>query len=604
MSKLKKGLTMLLGMTMAISAVGCGGGGGTSGGGTSGGGASGGGAGKPVVINFMNMQGGIGSEWIQDAAARYEELVKDKKYGDKVGVDVEIRAETSTFKYLAPTEGYDVVVLEQQHMLDYTRQDYLLDVTELYNKESAYGDSKTLAERITPEVEPAVVGLDGKYYGFPHYEYFSGLTYNKEIFDEGGYYFAYDENNGELKTTKYGDAYFVSAATDKKSYGPNCKTGVINGVDYSTDDGLPSTVEELIILCAVLKEDSIEPFQLSGMYKNYSNALLIGLWSSLAGYDQIQTAYSFEGEIEVIKQSLVEQGKNDYPLSYSDDNVFKGIDYIKAPNTETIKITKDNGFKVHDMASKYYASAFLQIAVKEGFMGADAGMGTVSHIDAQRNFVSGGVKNVKKKAMLMENTYWWNEALKEDVDVDYNALTRKEMKDLDVRFMPLPTFVNEADKQARKDKDCTNVLVDTGSCTLVVTKQAGRDANKKQAVLDFVEFLYSEQELQNFTKSTGLGRGFEYTVNAETDFAEKGIFMSDVWTLRSNSKILFHAADNNIFKAYGSSLGLTIFGGVWKNSYDENSFYVPFTKGNTAQQLIEATRIKPGQWEDYKNVEA
>ncbi len=580
---------MLLGLTMAFSAVGCGGGGGSTSADT----------GNKLVIRFMNMQGGIGSEWLQDAAKRYEELTKDKVYGDKVGTYIDIKAEMGTPKYVTATDGNDIVVLEQQHMLDFTRENLLLDLTELYNKTSAYGDSKTLAERITPAVKPEVVGMDGKYYGLPHYEYFSGLTYNKSLFDEGNYYFALDENNGDIRTTDYGDAYFIGGPTDKKSYGPNGKTGVENGVDYSTDDGLPSTLEELIILCSVLKTDGIEPFQLSGMYKGYSNALLIGLWSSLAGYDEIQTAYTYNGEAEVIKQDLVEAGLNDYPLSYSNENVFKGIDYIKKPNTERITITTDNGYKTHDMASKYYAAAFLQIAIKEGFIGADAGMDTVSHIDAQRNFVTGGESNVKKKAMLIENTYWWNEAMKEDVGEDYKMLTRKDIKDLDIRFMPLPTYVNEADKIARADKDCTNVLVDTGFCTMVVNKQVGRDSVRKQAVLDFVEFLYSEAELQNFTKSTGLGRGFEYDVNAETDFADKGIFMSDVWTLRKNSKILFHAADNNIFKTYGMSLGLTIFGGIWKNSYDNDGYYVPMTKGTTAQQLIESNRIKPTQWQDY-----
>ncbi len=587
MNGFKKGLTMLLGLTMAFSAVGCGG---TS---------SGSGSGKKLKISIMNVQGGIGSEWLKNAIDKYEVLAADKVYGDKVGVTIEEDTDTSTSVYINGTDGHDIIVLEKTHLNGYIQQDALLDLTELYQRESAY-DSATIEQRMKTEVKGSVTGLDGKYYALPHYEFFSGITYNKELFDEGGYYFALDAENGAWTggTSKYGTALFIKNADSKKSYGPDGKTGVENGVDYSADDGLPSTLEELIILCSVLKDDGIEPFQLSGGYINYSNSLTIALWSSLAGYEQISTVYDLNGEIEVIQENYTDD-MNVTSLKYTSENLFTGIDYIKKPEVETITVTPDNGYKTFDMSSKYYAAAFLEIAEKEGFISSDSKKGTVSHIAAQENFLVSS----KKKAMLMEGSYWYNETLKEGNAESYSMKNGgRQLNDLDIRFMPMPTYLNEADKAARADKDRSNVLVDTGYATMVVLKQVGKDENRKKAVLDFLEFLYSEEELKNFTKTTGLGRPFNYDLNSQTDFTEKGKFMSNLWDLKERSKIMYRSADNNIFRVYGESFSIDMFwGAAWQNA-DGKSYLNGLRNNKDTVDLIQQTRITAGAWQEYKKV--
>jgi ABC-type glycerol-3-phosphate transport system substrate-binding protein len=563
-------------------------------------GSSGGnGNGKKMILNVINTMGGIGSVWLDDAIERYEELAQDKVYGEKIGVDVEYDIGVSPQQNISQTDASDIIVIEKIHLNDYVQKNLVLDLTDLYAKESAYGDAK-LQDRILPSAKGNVVGMDGKYYGLPHYEYFSGLSYNKKLFDESGYYFALNEENGVYMSTDYGSAYFVKDANSQKSYGPDGKTGVENGVNYSADDGLPSTLEELIILCAQMMSEGVEPIQLSGQYINYSNALMNGLWSSLAGYDQIQTFYTYEGKVEAI-QVVPGANLNESTLSYSNDNVFEGINYIKKPNTEWIDISLDNGYRVKDMAARYYAAAFLKIAEEEGFLSADSKINTVSHTGAQRNFLVGD-KTGKgaKMGMLCENTYWWNEAIINDVDQDYEDLTGEDFDDLDIRFMPLPTYVNEEQKQASQRTDDTNVLVDTSYAVMLAQKHVEKDANRKQAVLDFLEFLYCEEELKNFTKSTGIGRGFNYSVSAENDLAPKGTFLSDLWDLRSRSKVLYHAADNKIFKAYGSSLTIAVWGETWRNGNADNFLVSYRDNGSAVADLIQMGRVSAATWANWK----
>ncbi len=586
---MKKFISIALCLCAAVSAAGCnaGGLGGSKDDGTK------------MVLNVLNTTGGIGSVWLEEAAVRYEALTADKVYGDKVGVNIEHDAATSPETSISETDATDIIIIEKKHLNDYVQKNLVLDLTELYEKESAYGDAK-LIDKILPSAAGNVIGMDGKYYGLPHYEYFSGLSYNKAVFDEGNYYFALDEENGVYMSTDYGDAYFVKDANSKKSYGPDGKTGVENGVDYSADDGLPSTLEELIILCAQMKDENIEPIQISGQYINYSNALLCGLWASLAGYDQISSVYEFDGRIEVIKEEFGDN-LNSSSLSYSTDAVFKGIDYVQKPNTEWIDVTMDNGYRTRDMASRYYAAAFLKIAEKEGFISADSKISTVSHTGAQASFLIGDKSpQGTKKAMICESTYWWNETIINDVDEDYEMITGGDFDELDVRFMPLPTYVNAEHKAESERTDDTNVLVDTGYSVILAQKHVAKDANRKQAVLDFLEFLYSDAELKNFTKSTGLGRGLRYEISAQADLAPKGSFLSNLWDLRSRSKVLYHAAENKIFKAYGNALTIAVWGETWKNSMGDN-FLIAYRENDAkVADLIQEGRVGAGTWAQWK----
>ena len=138
------------------------------------------------------------------------------------------------------------------------------------------------------------MGSDGSYYALPHYEFYTGLTYNRTTFESLNAYFAADdEDNANRHNSKYGSANFVGDKTAEKSVGPDGKKG-------TQDDGLPKSLEEFIILCDYIKTESdgkISPLTVSGTYYYYVDYLVLGIWATIAGSEQMKNYYNCTGEI-------------------------------------------------------------------------------------------------------------------------------------------------------------------------------------------------------------------------------------------------------------------------------------------------------------------
>ena len=96
------------------------------------------------------------------------------------------------------------------------------------------------------------LAVDGKYYALPHYETYMGVSYDVSLFESKLLYFSANPDNGNNG--------FITSKTEKRSMGPDGKTGVQNGIDYSLDDGLPSTYEEFFKLCDYMVVRNVTPF--------------------------------------------------------------------------------------------------------------------------------------------------------------------------------------------------------------------------------------------------------------------------------------------------------------------------------------------------------
>lgn len=127
-------------------------------------------------------------------------------------------------------------------------------------------NGKTLESRIYAGAREGLKGGDGHYYALPHYEWFPGLIYDKDAFDKYGWYIA-KEGQGSVVNNKYGSITITKTAANK-SCGPDGKTG-------TEDDGLPSSLEELIVLSQKIKDDAkIAAFTVSGAILYNSNYLV------------------------------------------------------------------------------------------------------------------------------------------------------------------------------------------------------------------------------------------------------------------------------------------------------------------------------------------
>lgn len=582
----KKLLSLALVGAMALTTAACGGNKNNSGGGNGGGNTTG----KETVLEVAVHNGGVGKDWLKAAGDRFSELMKEHSYADgKKGVRINITPANGLGKASMASEAYNVYFIERLDTFNLIQNNLLLDLSEVYATEE---NGKTIENRIYSEMLPSLKGNDGKYYVLPGWEFYSGMSYDEETFDFCGAYFAGEGETGiNFNSNLFGNATFVGKnGTAKKSVGPDGKTGVIDGVDYSADDGLPSSLKELLILCEYLKNNGVEPISMTSQYPGYSKYLIAGLWASLAGYEQMKTCYTFDGtEVEIVKSDA--NGN----LMFTDENLFPGIDYLKKPVTEKVAITEENGYLTNDMAAKYYAAAFLQIIEKEGFLPFSDGS-SVSHTATQLNMLLGGsgVKGKTRKGMIIDGSYWWVESEMFGNFDNYTKMTKKDANDRKIKWMPLPVSFDTTVTSGNGEK---NTLIDTGMGVCFINNNIKNNAELRQASIDFVKFCYSQSELAAFTESTGSMRPIEYTVNTDN---VKSLYYKDLLKLRQNSDVMLFTGDNDTFKYNRGVLKIelsslvTLAPTIGNKRYD--NYLEAYDAGANAVSVFEATRFTKSYW--------
>lgn len=580
--KMKKPLALLLSFVSVCSMAACGGGGG--------------GSGKDfepdpnaIEIMIVSMAGGVGSEWLYEMEPLAEEWSSTKMYGSHPGFNLSITEKQgiSTDSALTGT-GYNVLFTERTNVQQFISNNLLLDITDLVTKEDESG--RSIEDAIYEDTKARFQDAEGNYYGLPHYEFYSGLSYDVTTFEKYGAFFAAPNQEAQWVTSyscKYGSAQF----TDETGYNSVQRSCGPDGEYNTYDDGLPTSLQEMLILCQYLKDNNVAPMVLSGQHKNMSNYLIAGLWPALAGYAQMQTLYTFNGEIEAIK--LDANGN----YIFTTEPLFEGVEGIYKPETEMVTITYDNGSRATDMAAKYYALAFLEALMQEGFFDEVSLVGTTSHTGAQKNLIFGSTaQGQKDRGMLIDGSYWWNESVLAGNFEDYAIYDSEERN---IRFMSMPTSLNTTTTEGNGEPV---TLLDVGQGSCYINANIASDAALVQACKDFLEFAYSDQSLRDFTRITGVVRPMHYTLT-DAEKAEMNGYEQALYEMREVGNSILLAGDNEIFRTYTTAFRVnleceqicpTVNGQYYKGTY--NALEVA---GVTSRHLMEGTRIAPSQWGAY-----
>lgn len=505
-----------------------------------------------IIVQTPNL--GYGIDWLKEFNDRFMQKNKDKDYGNgKKGVFVDIDTSASTHSTATMTSEGSHIYIYAGKAKDLAASGNLLALNEIMTEK--YDNGKSIEDKCYDNLLDRYKGTDGKYYTIPAYQMYHGISYDVELFDKYGYYFAdtkpgiIDEGNcvefssALLSNVNYysdvgfaagstGKFYFVdvenSAWKTHKSVGPDGKSGTL-------DDGLPSTLYELIVLCEKMYNDGVQPIQFAGEYPEYINPLMDSLMFALQGPDKIKAMYDMNGEIEVV-------------TGFSEENLVGDIDYLKKPITKTIEITEESGYYTTWQVERYYAEAFVEILETEVGFFADGSHSTnsVTHLGAQENFIYSGYnkigQNAKEVAMLVDSSHWWYESeIRGTLDAFY--MMNKDCTERKVAFMPLPT--NVANRvTGEKTTHTTNGITESvagnelspaqtlssgtgGACTYV-NKKVADDASVYSAVKDWIQEFYSYSELSKFTASCGFKMAMEYDLKDE-DYNSMTYFERDLW---------------------------------------------------------------------------
>lgn len=527
---------------------------------------------KITQISFRQWGGTASStDWLQQAADRFAAEKANEPYeSGKKGVKVEISTNKDS-DYTSSIPDYDILMDENSaNIYDMQTRGYLADIDELV---------KGLQSKIEPQLLPKLKGADGKYYGLPHYSYDVSISYNVDLFKTENLYIAAP---GEESVVNYKSSLlpgssagvnFVFNENTKKSCGPN-------GIPNDYDDGLPSSLEEFIVLCDYIKnKKQINPFSISDINggANYAFMLIESLWAGMVGTDAMKaTTCNFtDAEVEVVKEGA---------LSYDGTLLNTGI---KMPQTETVVLSDDNGYRMYDMSARYYALSFLELAKNKGWFKNQQ----MTNTKAQEFFVLGNynANDNDRCAMLVDSTFWYGESVSGGTLTKYKSLSGG--KEANVSMMPMPVQLTGQVTEGNGKKP---TVIDT-SATVFVNKRVEKNEGLFRAVKEFIEFLYSDAELKAFTETSKLTMNLKY----DYDKSSLGNFYAGVLEIEKAAGDKVYAASDNIkYSKNRSSFSLIWSGKLnYFGSY-HNGSYAALMGGETAASIFTQTRrAKVADWE-------
>lgn len=527
---------------------------------------------KITQISFRQWGGTASStDWLQQAADRFAAEKANEPYeSGKKGVKVEISTNKDS-DYTSSIPDYDILMDENEaNIYDMQTRGYLADIDDLV---------KGLQSKIEPQLLPKFKGADGKYYGLPHYSYDVSISYNVDLFKTENLYIAApgEESVVNYKSSLLPDSSagvnFVFNENTKKSCGPN-------GIPNDYDDGLPSSLEEFIVLCDYIKnKKQINPFAISDITggANYAFMLIESLWAGMVGTDAMKaTTCNFtDAEVEVVKEGA---------LSYDGTLLNTGI---KMPQTETVVLSDDNGYRMYDMSARYYALSFLELAKNKGWFKNQQ----MTNTKAQEFFVLGNynANDNDRCAMLVDSTFWYGESVSGGTLTKYKSLSGG--KEANVSMMPMPVQLTGQVTEGNGKKP---TVIDT-SATVFVNKRVEKNEGLFRAVKEFIEFLYSDAELKAFTETSKLTMNLKY----DYDKSSLGNFYAGVLEIEKAAGDKVYAASDNIKYSKNRSSFSLIWGGKlnYFGSY-HNGSYAALMGGETAASIFTQTRrAKVADWE-------
>ncbi|MBQ2924418.1 MAG: hypothetical protein IJE57_02470, partial [Anaerotignum sp.] len=406
--------------------------------------------------------------------------------------------------------------------------------------------------------------VNGNYYCLPHYEVYTGLVYDVDLFDEYGYYFS--ANGG------------FTAVAEEKSVGPD-------GVKGNKDDGLPSSYEELYTLMDQMVADGVVPFTWVGSAENYVNDMFAGLQVAYTGKDEFMLNVTFDSSATNTQATIIEN--------------FEGA----APVETKVAITDENGYLMTQQAGRYYSFELMEKIMSNDSYHTKLDKST-SHLDTQERFILSNLKAGEKPiAMMIEGTYWYNEAteaLKRSVNTYKDQAEGRRFG-----WMPLPVQYKGSVTEGNGRK---NTVLETLNSVAFINAKYKDDAVILDLAKKFLQFCYTDESLVEFSVTTGLPKCVNYTIPEDKLALIDSYFQQDVLDTKMNSDVVYPYSDNPIYvndqNQFMFNQGSPLWGATY-NGRTSTNYYTAFKAGVTAKDYFFASAMDQETWNsryrDYLN---
>lgn len=466
-------------------------------------------AGDPekAQITVATWDGGLGSKWLEDAAAAFEELHKDSTNFEegKTGVDITIVASRSfdgSAMAFTPLT-HDVYFVEGVDYYAMINNEQLAEISDVMTEPlSAYGEEGTIAEKLDPTLDAFLTYIDGKYYAVPFYETFYSFAYDLDLWDAKAFYMSADggwcKRDGNL------------------SAGPDGAAG-------TSDDGMPATYADFAKLLTRIVDAGVTPFVTAANAQDYVANLLYEYWSDYEGLEQMLLNFNFEGTATDL-------------ITVADDGTVTQLG-------ET-PITMENGYMLQQQAGRYEVLKFAQdvlLSSEENYKIID------THTNAQKMFVRGGIANDSPIAMIVEGSWWENEAKAALNELEDSGYDRHNYA-----VMPMP--------HASEDK------IGQKPAWLAMSNSYGfiaKNCDNLSLAKEFMKFLHTDANLSAFTGEVNMTRALNYEI-AEADASKLTTYAKSILELKATSDVIYPVS--TVDEVINNTVLFANFGWAWQTN--------------------------------------
>lgn len=532
---------------------------------------------------------GVGVEWLKTISKMFEDKYEEVSFQTgKKGVQVYAEGEGMlNSKTLLESMGkmpYNVIISEGVRPQVLQAQGLVADMTDVVTGTMNFdkvdvngeivsiGESKTI-ESIMYDEQKATLNIGGSYYGAPWGFAYAGITYDEKVWQLNKLYFAEDKDDAfymEDTISSYtGKTYtgrgFIQSNSQPKSVGPD-------GVRGSYDDGMPSSYEEFMYLCDYMAaEKGLAPLIITGVNNNeYTNKFVNAFAVALAGKEDFLVNFD----------SQTKKGNTVDIVTGFDGNT---------PIIEPMEINAGNGYLMAQSAAKYYAYDLLdKVLVKNEETYLSEFSGLTSHTDTQAYFVkSGNQTSFKRIGMIVEGSYWYNEA-KSSIESTGDGTNS-------FKAFPIPRQLTGS---VEEGKGTPFTVADELGMNAVINANT-TDPDLLNLAKLFVRFAYTDECLATFIECNSQPVMLKYQLptaryNALSTYAKSQI---DVYeNAVKDDAFVWPISTSTAYKKNASYYGLIHNSDFWKSS-TYGYAYNAFATGKSVKEFFLDTKISQETWQ-------
>ena len=524
---------------------------------------------KPVdltktQLHVGTLDGGFGSKWLENYANRFEELHAETVFETgKKGVQVHVEASRDygldSIQSVIKDVETEVFFLEMSDYYQLISGGYLLEITDAVTTPlEEYNEQKSIVEKMYADDVAYFKTDDQKYYAIPVYEANYGIIYDIDMFEENGFYFAAEGQGNEFGFVDAGDSDKAN-----RSNGPDGEKG-------TDDDGLPATYEEFFKLCDYIASMEMYPITWAGAVPDYVNGLMMSMQADYEGVEQMKLNYTLNGKANLVS-SIGQDGK---------------------VTTYEETITPANGYLLQKQAGRYYALKFVeQLVSKPGeyYDRNNCFSNAQSHMMAQTNFLQSRFdRDIKDVAMLIDGSWWFNEAEKTfDAMENIPGASAGERK---LGVLPLPKATTaEIGEATYFNNYMTELCIKSNIAP-----------EKIDCAKQFIRYCRTNEALSSFTADTSTTVPYEYTLEAK-DEARISYYGAQLYKRHTESVKVSAWGRSKIYLA--DTRIHTIPTDAWNSVVGKGSFNIATeafkNDGITAKQYFEglSTYMSQSAWE-------